>query len=458
MKLFTKSNDPNTSLGVMERSAYMGGNIGTALINTIVATFLMFFYTDVMMLNAGIIGMILLVSRVFDGVTDLIMGMIVDRTHSRHGRAKVWILRTCIPFAVSGFLLVCVPGGSSELIQYIYVFITYNLCNAFCMTAIYVPYNAMTVNITSNPYERGILGIFVMFGAVVGTMTVQSTVTAATTALGGGQRAWQIVIGVYAVCGLLLHLLCFKGTKERCVPVQTNQREKIDTRQEMKALFTNKYWIIIVLCIFLVMFFTNFSGGAGVYYAKGVLGDTKYYAQFANAMAISQMITLMIASVPMKKMGKRNTFLLGIVIVAIALLIQIFAGTSVEAITLCSVLKGLGGGFTGAVLYGMAADTIDYGEWKTGTKAEGVGMAAITFVTKVSAGLAGVIIGWAIEIGKYDGALAVQPASAIRALEICFTWLPLVFVIMAIILLLFYDLDKKYAQIQNDLEERRKKQ
>lgn len=225
MKLFTKSMEPNTTLGVAERVAYMSGNIGIALINTIVATFLMFFYTDVMMLNAGIIGTILMVSRLFDGVTDIIMGMIVDRTHSKYGKARVWVIRTCIPYAISGLLLVCVPGGMTELVQYIYVFITYNICNSVFLTALYVPYNAMTCNITSNPYERGVLGIFVLFGATFGTLAVQSTVDAATKALGGDQRAWQIVVGIYAICGLILHLICFFGTKERCGSTSEKRKE-----------------------------------------------------------------------------------------------------------------------------------------------------------------------------------------------------------------------------------------
>lgn len=237
MKLFTKSMEPNTTLGVAERVAYMSGNIGIALINTIVATFLMFFYTDVMMLNAGIIGTILMVSRLFDGVTDIIMGMIVDRTHSKYGKARVWVIRTCIPYAISGLLLVCVPGGMTELVQYIYVFITYNICNSVFLTALYVPYNAMTCNITSNPYERGVLGIFVLFGATFGTLAVQSTVDAATKALGGDQRAWQIVVGIYAICGLILHLICFFGTKERCG--STSEKVKIHAKEEMRSLFTN---------------------------------------------------------------------------------------------------------------------------------------------------------------------------------------------------------------------------
>lgn len=453
MKLFTKSMASDASLGVAERCAYMGGNIGTALINTIIATFLMFYYTDVMMLNTGVIGTILLFSRVFDGVTDLVMGMIVDRTKSKHGRARVWLLRMCVPFAISGFLLVCVPGGSAEIVKYVYVFLTYNLCNTVCLTALYVPYNAMTVNITENPYERGLLGVFVMLGAVIGTMVVQSTVTTATTALGGDQRAWQIVIGIYAVCGLLLHLLCFVGTKERCGSSDDNK--KIDFKMEMKALFTNRYWLISVGSIFLIMFFTNFTGSAGVYFAKGVLGDQNLYANLANAMSVSQLITLFLAAIPMKKIGKRNTAVLGLVIILAGMGIQIVAGTNLTFLTAASVMKGLGAGFTGAVGYGLVADTIDYGEWLTGTKAEGVGMAALTFVTKVSAGLTGVVIGWAMQIGHYDPMLTVQKESTIHALQICFTWIPAIMIILGMILLFFYDLDKKYEQIQADLKARR---
>ena len=299
MRIFTKSMKPDTDLGIAERMSYMFGNVGTALINTIVATFLMFFYTDVMMLNAGIVGSILLVSRVFDGITDIIMGMIVDRTKSKHGKARVWILRMCIPYAISGIFLVCVPGNATALIQYIYVFLSYNLCNSIFLTALYVPYNAMTCNITSNPYERGVLGVFVIFGATIGTLAVQSTVDAATKALGGDQRAWQIVIFIYAVCGAILHLICFFGTKERCI--SNHPGEKIHFKEEMRALFTNKYWIMAVFTMLLVMFFTAFTGSAGIYYAKGVLGDTAYYAVFANVMSIVQIITLCVAFVPMKK-------------------------------------------------------------------------------------------------------------------------------------------------------------
>ncbi|MDD3138795.1 MAG: MFS transporter [Lachnospiraceae bacterium] len=452
MKIFTKSMEPGTGLGVAERLSYMSGNVGIALINTIVATFLMFFYTDVMMLNAGIIGSILLVSRVFDGITDIIMGMIVDRTQSKHGKARVWVLRMCIPYAVSGFFLVCVPGGATELIQYVYVFLTYNLCNSIFLTALYVPYNAMTCNITSNPYERGILGVFVIFGATVGTMIVQSTVDAATKALGGDQRAWQIVIFIYALCGVILHLLCFWGTKERCI--SSNTGEKIHVKEEMRALFNNKYWIMAVFSVLLVMFFTTFTGSAGIYYAKGVLGDTAHYATLANAMLIVQIISLCIAFIPMKKWGKRNTLLLGLLILIGGLAIQCLFASNLQMLIFSNALKGLGGGFAGGVAYGLIADTVDYGQWKTGIKAEGVGMASLTFVTKIAGGLSGAIVGWVNQLFGYVPTAAVQSKSAVFGLNMCYGYLPFIFCAAAFIVMLRYDLDKIYPQIQADLQKR----
>lgn len=460
MKLLTKSNDPNAPLGVVERTAYMSGNIGIALLNTIISSFVMFYYTDVMMLDFGIVSTLLLVSRIFDGVTDLIMGTIVDRTHSKYGKSRAWILRICIPYAISGVLMCSVPGGATEMIQYIYLFITYNLCNAICLTAIYVPYNAMTCNITANQYERGLLGVFVMFGATLGTMIVQSTVIKATNALGGGPRAWQIVVGIYAVCGVILHLFCFFCTKERCggVAVEGEKKEHLPLKLELKALFTNQYWLLAVGSIFLVMFFTYFTGSAGVYYAKGVLGDEGLYSQYANCMSLAQMATLFLAFIPMKKLGKRKTMLIGLFLITVACLIQGLVGNSLMVINVCSVAKGIGGGLAGGAMYGLIADTIDYGEWKAGVKTDGIGMAAVTFVTKIAGGFTGVIIARILDAGGYDAAAAVQTAGAVSALKLLFSWLPCIFCAIGALLLIFYKLDNIYPQIQEELAERRQKQ
>lgn len=459
MKLFTRSNDPNTTLGVVERTAYMTGNIGTALVNTIIASFMLFFYTDVLGLNAGIIGTLMLVSRLFDGVTDLIMGMIVDRTHSKHGRARAWVLWMCVPFAISGVLMMMVPGGASDIIKYTYVFITYNLCNAICLTALYVPYNAMTCNMTANPVERGLLGVFVMFGAVAGTMAVQSTVDSATKALGGGQQAWIIVIGIYAAIGCVLHLICFFLTKERCGTVAEagSKPQKVDTKLEMQALFQNKYWLIAIAVTFAALLSTALFGGCGMYYAKGVMGDTAHYASFANASTLAQMFTLILSFVFIKRFGKRNMALWGLIVIGFGSLLAGMFGTNPTVIILTSALRGIGGGLAGAVMYGLVADTIDYGEWKTGQKSEGVGMAAMTFATKVANGLGAVLIGWLVEWGGYDGAAMVQTDKAVAAINIGFNYIPAVCCAVAAVMMIFYDLDKIYPRIQAELVEHRNK-
>ncbi len=456
MRLFTKSDAADAKLGIIERTGYMLGNVGTALVNTIVASFVVFYYTDVMMLNPAVIGTIMLFSRIFDGVTDLLMGFVVDHTHSRFGKGRAWILRMCLPYALSAVLMMSVPAEGSDLFRYIYVFLTYNLCNTVCLTAVYVPYNSMTCTLTSDPYERGILGVFVMFGAVLGTMGVQSTIDAAAKSLGYGPDAWRTVTIIYALIGMCLHLVCFFLTRERTQnALPADNQEKISVKQEIRAVLTNKYWLMAVGTVFAALFFTNLVGSSGMYFAKAVLGDTAHLSTFANAMALSQAGAMLLAFIPMKKFGKRNTMLFGMALITISSLLQFFFGNSLSATVAFSIGKGIGGGLAGALLYGLIADTVDYGEWKSGISANGIGMAAMTFVTKLSGGFAGFVLGQMTSAGHYDAALAVQPASAVLAIRICFALIPALFCAIAFIIMLFYDLDRIYPSIQKELNERR---
>ena len=457
MKLLTKSNSPDAKLGIVERGGYMMGNVGTALMNTIVAAYVMFYYTDVMYLNAGIIGTLLLVSRLFDGVTDIIMGVIVDHTHSRHGKGRAWVLRMCLPYAICGVLMMSVPANTSDLFKYIYVFITYNLCNTICLTAVYVPYNSMTYSLSSDPYERGLLGVFVMFGAVIGTMAVNSTVDVWTKALGGTPEAWRTVSMIYAAVGMLLHLLCFFTTKERYIPDESKsgRQEKPKLKDEIRSVLTNKYWIMTVVVVFLVMLFTNLIGSTGMYFAKGVMGDTEYYAPIANAMSISQLVLLLLAFLAMKKFGKRKTALAGVILIAVGCAAQFFVGTSLTGAIVCSVIRGAGAGLSGACGYGLVADTIDYGEWKTGIAASGIGMSALTFVTKVTGGIGGALVGLLTNKYGYDPRAAVQSPEAVRAIIMLFAVIPFVCVVLSAVILAFYKLDDIYPQIRKELDERK---
>ena len=190
MRLFTNSMEEDTSLGVFERTAYGLGNFANAFMFIAIAAFLTFYYTDVIGLSAGVIGTTMLVSRVFDGIPDLAMGYIIDHSKpTKFGKAKKWLLRSCIPYALSGVLVFMVPQNASDMLKYIFVFISYNVCNAVFYTAVTVSYNMLMVKMTRSPMERGLLGIFLMVLSTCGGLVVTSTCLNLVHVFGGDANA-----------------------------------------------------------------------------------------------------------------------------------------------------------------------------------------------------------------------------------------------------------------------------
>lgn len=171
ISLATKHNDPDARLGWPEHIGYGTGNLGMNMINAVLGSFLTIYFTNVALLDAGVIASIIAVSKIFDGVSDLIVGRLVDGTHSKYGKARVWLMRMCIPFAVTTVLLFWVPPMFPTMLKYVYVFLMYNIVNAVCYTAMLVPYFSMISLISQNSYERGFLGnvqqIFSTLGNVV---------------------------------------------------------------------------------------------------------------------------------------------------------------------------------------------------------------------------------------------------------------------------------------------------
>ena len=163
-------------LSLREKLSYGGGGMGNAIVLAVVSTYLMFFYTDVIGLNPGIIGSILLGSKVFDGISDLVMGAIVDKTNSKWGKARGYMLWLCVPYAISAVLIFLLSPAWPNIVQYIYVFVTYNLFNTVMFTGICVPYNAMNCLMTNNQYDRGILGTTNVIGNALGQILVNSLI------------------------------------------------------------------------------------------------------------------------------------------------------------------------------------------------------------------------------------------------------------------------------------------
>lgn len=443
---------------IVERFSYGCGDFGCNIIYTAMSAFLMLYYTDYAGVSALAVGTIMMISRVFDGVSDIIMGVIVDRTKSRFGKARPWLLRMCIPFAVSGVLLFSVPTSWAPMPKLVYVFITYNLVSTVIYTAINVPYSALNALMTQDPYERSVLSIFRNLLATAGTLIINTCTLPLVEYFGDNAPAWTktfCVLGLLAVAAFLIN---FFGTKERVRPVSAEEgkAEDVPFGTGIKALFKNRYWIMMtgMLALFFLMYSVN--GGATVYYAKDILGDRNLVGTINGIFNIVQIASMFFIAMLVKKYGKRNVFALGLVLDIIGMLLLNFSNGVMGLIVVSSIIRGVGNACGGATMWAMVSDTIDYGEWKTGVRTEGLVNSACSFGYKIGNGIGSALLGLILEIGGYIGEAATQTASALTSIRVCFVWIPIGVYMAGLIIMKFYHLDTEFAGIIEDLKKRGK--
>lgn len=449
-----------TKISFWERFSYGCGDLGCNIIYSAMSAFLLFYYTDYVHISAGIVGTIMLVSRIFDGVTDLIMGVIVDRTKSKMGKCRPWILRMAIPFAIAGILLFSVPSGLGQTAKIAYIFITYNLVSSVIYTAINVPYATLNALITQDQYERSVLSIFRNLLATAGTLTINTFTLPLVEYFGNNAAAWTKTFVVFGFVAIAAFLCTFFGTKERVRAAENEgevQTEDVPFVTGIKALFKNKYWIMMtgMLALFFLMYSVN--GGATVYYAKDILGDKNLVSTINGIFNIVQICGMFFIAMLVKKFGKRNVFALGLVLDIIGMLVLNFSGGSMAIIVVSSVIRGIGNACGGATMWAMVSDTIDYGEWKTGYRTEGLVNSACSFGYKIGNGIGSALLGLILEIGGYVGTAAVQTESALTSIKVCFVWIPILVYVCGLVIMKFYHLDKEFDGIIADLKARAQK-
>lgn len=451
-----KSKNNLTLPKFIERFSYGCGDFGCNIIYTAMSAFLMLYYTDYAGVSAIAVGTIMMVSRIFDGISDVIMGVIVDRTKSRFGKARPWLLRMCVPFAISGVLLFSVPTSWAQTPKLVYVFITYNLVSTIIFTAINVPYSALNALMTQDPYERSVLSVFRNLLATAGTLTINLTTLPLVEYFGDNASAWTktfCVLGLLAVAAFLIN---FFGTKERVKPAGAENGEirNVPFMVGIKALFQNKYWIMVTMMLVFDFLMYSINSGATVYYAKDVLGNKNFVGTINGISNTVQIAGMFFITILVKKYGKRNVFSLGAVINIIAMMLMHFSGGELSLIIASSVLKGLGYSCGGATMWAMVSDTIDYGEWKTGVRTEGLVNSACSFGYKIGNGVGSVLLGVILEMGGYVGEAVSQTASALTSIRICFIWIPVAAYIAQLIIMKFYNLDKEFNGVIEELKKR----
>ncbi|MDR3596844.1 MFS transporter [Clostridium sp.] len=455
--LNTNVENEKTSVGFIERLAFGCGDLANNVVYSAISTFLLFYYTDVIGVSAAAVGTIMLISRFLDCIADLAMGVVVDRTKSKYGKARPWILRMAVPFAIGAVLLFSVPMSLGENAKLVYIFITYNLVSTIIYTSINVPYATLNALITQDQYERSVLSIFRMILATVGSMGIAMLTLPVVKLFGNNPRAWSLTFAFFGTISVILFLFTFFGTKERVKPANKEQlEENIPIKVGISVLFKNKYWAMITITLVLIFIGLTINGGATVYYAQSILGNKELVGMLFTAASLAQIIAMFLVAGFIKKFGKRNVIIAGSTITILAYMIIALSGTNVQILLLGNIIKGIGLAGIGACMFAMVSDTIEYGEWKTGIRIEGLTNSASSFGFKVGGGLGAAMIGWILAAGGYVGSAQVQSASAIFAIKSLYIYLPIIITIVQIIILFAYKLDKEYPSILQDLSERSK--
>ncbi len=449
--------DPNAKLSFVERIAYGLGDYAGNLVYSSISAFLLVYYVSVLGVKSDTAASIMAISKIFDGVSDLVMGRIVDRTKSKWGKARPWIFRMCFPLAICTVLMFSVPAGLTGTLQIVYIFLTYNLVSTIFYTGLNVPYATLQGLMTTNQYERGLLGNFRMLLATFGTMTVNTVVLKLSGFFGGGdaytQKGWTMTMIVLMAAFLILNLATFFFCKERVVQETEEKGKGPSVLECLKSLVKNKYWIIMVIFLFSLYFMMSTFFGSNLYFAKYVLKNEGAYASISNALSLAQMGMMFLTPFIMIKLSKRWTALIGMAVSVVAFVLTALAGSNVGMVIVCNILKGAAFGCGAATMFGLLQDAITYGQWLTGVQAMGMGNAASSFCMKVGSGIGTAALGWILNAGNFDQ--APESASAIASINVACIWVPVITGIIGVVCMLLFDLDKNYDKALQDLNEGR---
>lgn len=440
-----------------EKFAYGCGEISTNIVFTISTSLLVMFYTDVAHVSAAVIGMIIALSQVFNGVSDIMAGFIVDRTRSRFGRARVWMLRMSVPYAAAAILLMTVPQIGA-FAQAIYIFITYNLMLTVVYTMFQLPFATTMTYMTRDQSERAKINIIRMAMSPIGNVLVTLVFTRILKVMPDGgmssQKNWIILTAIYAVGAAIMMLFCFVCVRERVEVHDDIDGEQIPLKKAIPALFKNKYFIMLFLFFVFFAMYQTFAGTMATYYCKWIVGDTDIIGNVNTACyGITVVATLLLGKV-MHLLEKKQWCILGACFIIAGSLILLLNPTSVPLVTFGGLLRGIGMTPILGMIFTMIADAIEYGQWKTGLRTAGAIQSATTSGQKFGQGIGSALIGFIMESTGYNGNLEVQTELATQTIQNLFIYGVSILGVIMIVILLFYKLDKEYPMIMRELLKR----
>jgi len=441
-----------------DRFSYSITNLGIVLVWTSISSFIMIFYTDIALLPTAAIGIFILASRILDGVTEFFQGIWIERGRNPKGKYRVWLFRMAIPFGAAAVLCFSAFPQWPVAIRIAYAVVTYNILNTFIYSMLDMSYNSLSAAMTQNQHERSMLNLFRLFMATVGGLIVNIAVPAITSALGGGPAAWQVTFVIFGVISALLIYFTYFNTKERVTAV--NETEKLPVKTAFKSLFGNKYWVMII-CYSILSYTSSGTGGIGVFFFREILGDFALIGLITIIGVIPMLLGAFVMAPIVKRKGKRVTALIGICTSIFGSLLVAFLGATLPIVLIATVFRAFGGACIIGTLFAMINDTVEYGEWKTGVRTTALVSTASAFGANIGNGIGMAIVAFALTIGGYvardvfhDGPTG-QSEAALSAISFVFIWIPIILLVGMAVILCFYNLDKEYPKILEELKARK---
>ena len=441
-----------------QKFAYGTGDIAGNCGYCLMSSFIMLYLSNAVGLNTAIIGVLMMVSKIFDGFTDVLFGNLMDKTKSKLGKARPWMLFGQIGVSITLFLSFCIPN-LSPTVQYIYFFIFYTAYNAIFYTANSISYAALAAKITKNSEERVQLGSIRFIFATLTTLVISYTAMGLVERFGGGVRGWRTVALIFSLIALVVNTFSVLMVKE--VPDLEDEKqvkenvieEKIGFLESFRLLFKNKYFLIVLVIYLINYIYSGITQGVGIYFMTYYMGNAALLGTFSLVSLIPVVIILSLTPVLVKKCG--SMWKMNVISRIISLILGI--GFIVAAMNKNLVLmlvfaffRNMAGGPLTGTLNAFVAETSDY-TWRTQKKRiDGVIFSCSSVGVKVGGGLGSALLGLMLELGGFDGKAVVQTASAINMIFVLYAVVPVIF--GAILLFFIWQLKVEQANRDWDKE------
>lgn len=470
--------------GLSEKIGYGFGDMSSSMFWKIFSYYLPFFYSNIFGLSLAHAGTLVLVTKLYDAVSDPVMGLIADRTNTRWGKYRPYLLWIAIPFAIAGVLAFFTPQTDNYTFKHVYAYVTYILMMTV-YTAINVPYGAMLGVMTDDSREKSVFSSFRMFFAFIGSFiamgsfepllklrqSIVGTLPAEWTLADSTPADWTIAVSVIGIVCAVLFILSFVMTRERVTeaemakePVKENSDEtaKTSVAEDLKALVANGPWWMLLGGGIAILLFNCVRGGAAAYYFADVLGTNAIFtlALFLTVGEISQLVGVVVTVPVSEKIGKKATFLLVLVAVTVLSIIVAFlpeTPAGMWALLVSQILICIAIGINSPLLWSMFADVADYSELKNGRASTGLIFSSSSMAQKFGAAFGSAIVLWVLMAFGYDNAKgAVQTPEALATIKALISWIPAIGSAAGIAIMLGYPLtDKKMSEIHQELSKKR---